>query len=235
MSTSSIPLKRCARNEQCVHPEGPCLPRTPEYFTRDRSFNDGLYHTCKACRAAQYRAKHPLKSKPTVKRCPKCGFECDLLEAVIYFSRDRYHKDGLQSRCKKCQNKQPNRAEQQRRSNAKHRDDIRIRRKAYRRTERGRAVRNADNHRRRAKHLGVETHYSADDVQLQIKAQTDKRGVLHCWWCGKAITNGKYHIDHAIPLTRGGTNSANNIRISHPHCNLKKNTKLPSEFGGQLF
>ena len=55
-----------------------------------------------------------------------------------------------------------------------------------------------------------------------------------CWWCG-APCQDAYHVDHLIPLAKGGHNDPSNIVITCPHCNLSKSDKLPEEWCGRLF
>ena len=50
----------------------------------------------------------------------------------------------------------------------------------------------------------------------------------HCYLCDKPI-DGEYHIDHVIPLSRGGEHSYRNCAPTHPRCNLAKQARLPSE------
>lgn len=42
-------LKRCCRGDRCIHPEGPMLPATTDYFQQDRTRKDGLHASCKVC------------------------------------------------------------------------------------------------------------------------------------------------------------------------------------------
>lgn len=49
-----------------------------------------------------------------------------------------------------------------------------------------------------------------------------------CGICNKLIED-KFHIDHIIPLIRGGTHTASNLQLTHPICNLRKNSKLTEE------
>jgi 5-methylcytosine-specific restriction endonuclease McrA len=65
-------------------------------------------------------------------------------------------------------------------------------------------------------------NYNFADVKAALSAQKNT-----CWWCSKRIT--KYHIDHRIPLARGGGNGPDNIVISCPKCNLSRGAKLPWE------
>ncbi len=71
-------------------------------------------------------------------------------------------------------------------------------------------------------------HYAPKDIKRQLKTQNHK-----CWWCLKTFDD-IYHIDHRIPLSRGGSNGAGNIVIACPSCNLSKSNKLPSEWIGRL-
>jgi 5-methylcytosine-specific restriction endonuclease McrA len=106
--------------------------------------------------------------------------------------------------------------------------------RAYSRNDliRHRVRRNAYSAHRRALKLGSVSSFTAADIERQIKGQTDKRGRLHCWWCGEVIE--KYHKDHVHPLSKSKRNDAGNIVISCASCNLRKNAKSPSEFNGRL-
>jgi hypothetical protein len=66
------------------------------------------------------------------------------------------------------------------------------------------------------------------DIDLQYKNQKGR-----CWWCNIKLRE-KYHLDHCVPLSRGGLHDRRNIVISCPKCNLTKGNKLPYEFCGRL-
>lgn len=83
-------------------------------------------------------------------------------------------------------------------------------------------------HLRRARKLTVGGVYTPADIHLQLKSQ---RGL--CWWCSKPLNN-KYHIDHRIPLARGGSNAPANLCLACPKCNNSKGAKLPHEWNGRL-
>lgn len=80
----------------------------------------------------------------------------------------------------------------------------------------------------RALRAGAPGKHTAEDIALQMKSQNGK-----CWWCGKQI-KGKYHVDHRVPIARGGSNDPGNLVISCPTCNLRKHDKLPQEWNGRL-
>lgn len=83
---------------------------------------------------------------------------------------------------------------------------------------------------RRKKALGKHTNA---DVKLQFALQKER-----CYWCGKKLKasgKGRYHVDHIVALSIGGTNGPDNICCACPTCNLSKGAKTPLEFAGRLF
>jgi 5-methylcytosine-specific restriction endonuclease McrA len=55
------------------------------------------------------------------------------------------------------------------------------------------------------------------------------RDGYRCYLCGKALTRKQITLDHVIPLARGGTHTADNLRVACRSCNCRKGTKLLSE------
>lgn len=98
----------------------------------------------------------------------------------------------------------------------------------HRMSEQSRAKQSTKRQRRRALLRNVEGQFTAEDVQDKIRIQRHK-----CYWCKKPH-GVVYHIDHAIPLAKGGTNDSGNIVIACAKCNLSKRDKMPSEFAGVL-
>lgn len=90
----------------------------------------------------------------------------------------------------------------------------------------------AKDHCRRARKIESGGRFTSTDIARQRNMQTDKNGKLRCWWCSKAITD--YHIDHRIPLAKGGSNAPDNLCLACPQCNHSKHAKLPSEWNGRL-
>jgi 5-methylcytosine-specific restriction endonuclease McrA len=51
------------------------------------------------------------------------------------------------------------------------------------------------------------------------------RGV--CGICQAAIAAGdKWHVDHVIPLAKGGVHSYANVQLAHARCNLRKSARV---------
>jgi 5-methylcytosine-specific restriction endonuclease McrA len=42
--------------------------------------------------------------------------------------------------------------------------------------------------------------------------------------CGRSILSG-YHIDHVIPVSRGGLHEIGNLQLLTPRCNLRKGAR----------
>ena len=77
---------------------------------------------------------------------------------------------------------------------------------------------------RRARIKKADGTHNIDDIKKIYKSQAGK-----CAYCGGILEEG-YHVDHIIPLSRGGANSPDNLCCACPTCNLTKNNKLLSEW-----
>lgn len=98
----------------------------------------------------------------------------------------------------------------------------------YDKTFKGRVSGRIGNDRRRKRISSASGSYSADDIALLLRSQKSR-----CWWCGMELAD-TFHIDHRIPLSRGGSNAPENLCISCPKCNLSKGNKLPHEWNDRL-
>lgn len=54
-----------------------------------------------------------------------------------------------------------------------------------------------------------------------------------CAWCGVPC-KARYHVDHIVPLVKGGTNGPENICIACPDCNLRKQARHPDAFAQSM-
>lgn len=82
-----------------------------------------------------------------------------------------------------------------------------------------------DSQHRRARIRNAGGRYTKDDI---IRLMAEQEG--KCAICGTAFGDDGYHVDHYVPLSKGGTNDPSNLKLTHPVCNLKKGAKLPTEF-----
>lgn len=237
--TSEVSPKRCTR---C----GEEFPATKQHFHSNKSARDGLNYTCKSCSSANQRQRYARD-----------------IEASRKANRESAHKSywaNVEQRRQSSRERQRVRSQEARETSARwheiNRDAVNARKrekyhlniKAVRERRRKRYAENREAERarerrkrqanpeagrartalRRARKRNAGGAYTSADVVLQLKSQKGK-----CWHCGKKLGD-KYHADHLIPLTRGGSNDARNIVISCPFCNQSKNNKLPHEWNGRL-
>jgi 5-methylcytosine-specific restriction endonuclease McrA len=146
------------------------------------------------------------------KACSRCRIQKDLEDG---FSVDRANPDGRQNICRECSSlivrdwKKANPEKWQR---------INARWKAGN-PEKVKAADRAKGSMRRAAKRNSEGSYRTTDVMELLESQ---HGL--CAYCGLDL--GAYHIDHILPLSRGGSNGVENIALACSPCNLSKSNKL---------
>lgn len=90
--------------------------------------------------------------------------------------------------------------------------------------------------KRKALKKGADGSHTEKDIDKIFRNQG---GV--CNTCGKKLTyyrKKRYHVDHIIPLAKGGSNWPDNLQLLCPACNQSKGTKNPVEWArqsGRLF
>jgi len=83
-------------------------------------------------------------------------------------------------------------------------------------------------HSRRANKAKSKGHYTDEELTKLFEKQDGK-----CFYCRKLLFSSfdrVYHIDHKVPLSRGGENDISNIALACAHCNLTKHNKTADEF-----
>lgn len=220
-------FKTCGNKEKCIHPNGPHLPATPEFFYRDKMGRNGLNSRCKHChnkRQADWETKNPGRrlqySRDYCERNPAARTEANK-------KWHRLHKDQANqgSREYYYENLDKERA----RSAAyrdEHRDEINARQRANRDLDKDRIK----SQKRRAKQRGLPSNFTT----------TDWYDCLDYWngccaYCGQSA--GLWHViaaDHFIPMTSPdcpGTVPTNIVPACHAKkggqggCNNTKNDK----------
>lgn len=184
-----------------------------------------------------------------MKTCRKCINE----KAETEFYERRIGSGVLYSHCKDCYKSE---ASEHR---AKHKEKINAQRAEYRARNKDRirargAKRYAENRdkiraqqdkykeknpdkykekdrNRRAALRGAEGKHSAADIMKIFERQ---RGL--CAGCNARLFKSganRYHVDHIVPLAKGGSNWPDNVQCLCPTCNLSKGAKLPEEWAAQ--
>lgn len=191
-----------------------------------------------AARKSQVLKREKNKSRKRVKS-PKrklCG-GCKQIKIRTYFTPSKQNNDGLHAWCRECMAKW---AKKKRSSNleAARKKDIEYRKRnleklrkreriLYRQSVKDKTawyIKNpeavkAHSHKRRARKVGAEGSFTKEDVKNIMRAQD-----YLCAICSVYLI--KYHIDHIVPLSKGGSNWPENLQMTCATCNLSKGAKL---------
>ena len=81
---------------------------------------------------------------------------------------------------------------------------------------------------RRARKKQARGKHTAADVKRILRRQGKR-----CVYC-KASLDAGYHVDHIVPLAKGGSNGPDNLQCLCPTCNLSKGAKMPEEFARSI-
>lgn len=82
--------------------------------------------------------------------------------------------------------------------------------------------------RKRARKRSAAGEHTAADTQAIRAAQRDR-----CGYC-RARLQGAGHLDHIVPLARGGSNYSSNLQWLCQRCNLTKGTRDPIVFAQSI-
>ena len=87
----------------------------------------------------------------------------------------------------------------------------------------GREARRRHEARRRARKLRA-TYIEHVDPLVVLELYDGVCGI-----CGEDVDPFDYHVDHIVPLSKGGFHSLTNSQPAHPSCNLRKGSKSAPE------
>lgn len=177
---------------------------------------------------------------------------CKNTKPFSEFNKDRQKKDGLNPRCKTCsrawhhKNKSRVReyqkqyysktveyhSEKAKRYRDRNRDSLILASRRWHRENRDRAQeyrqKRLDAYRayaqnRRARIKGNGGTHTQDEIKTILTMQRGK-----CAICLSELSD--YHVDHIIPIAKGGTNDRYNLQVLCPGCNFSKNDSDPIEY-----
>lgn len=220
-STPDLPTKQCSKCKEFK-------PLTPEFFQPRISSKDGYRNDCKMCRGAynrEYRLLHHDELAEKDRQEYQENRERILAERRVYYAANREKIDATHRRWRLAN---PDKKRQHTKNwCANNPEKVKARAARWRKNnpEKLKILR----WRRRARAHSAEGANLPFDEKAQLKRQKGK-----CYYCQCKL--GKYHIDHVIPLSRGGSDHPDNKVLACPHCNHTKSAKLPHEFvkGGRL-
>jgi 5-methylcytosine-specific restriction endonuclease McrA len=88
----------------------------------------------------------------------------------------------------------------------------------------------------RARQRAAHGAHTPGDIAGLFESQRGRCAACHVALIERG--KGKYHIDHVMPLIRGGSNDVSNLQLLCPFCNLSKKDKHPDDWArsrGRLF
>lgn len=184
-------------------------------FPSNKSSPDGRHSRCKACRSEKMKA---WRGKPEVKGAEAIRVRKQYesgRDAILARRKERYeaNKEFELARNRKWSDKN---REYHRAINRQWSKDN---------PEASRAI----VARRRARIVGADGSYSKHDVKALM---IEQGGV--CTACRCDLSESGYHIDHMMPLSKGGANDKSNLQLLCPTCNRRKGAKLPDAWKQEI-
>ena len=188
---------------------------------------DGKQFRCKECRnlsARESTQRADSNHKEVLKKSYQKHKEKRIKEKAEYRESNRKlladkQKEYYRENKEEC-------IEYQKKYRAYNKERIRDYWKMYRATEQGKTVKRNSNHKRRTlTKNGDVTVQQLKELYLTAK---------NCYWCNTKLNKNNTHLDHLMPLSKGGEHTLSNLVISCRKCNLSKNAKDPIEFANKL-
>jgi 5-methylcytosine-specific restriction endonuclease McrA len=182
---------------------------------------------------------------PGMKTC----VACDVLKPHEEFWPLKSSRDGRCSCCKTCANarrrarrgthpetvreqsreywasKRERQRELRRQSYIRHREARLADAKAWQEAnpEKVRETRRRSQAKRRAQMLSAPL---GERVEIDAVVLRDEG---RCGICNEDLSSADFHVDHIVPLARGGAHCMSNVQLAHPLCNIRKNATMPSK------
>lgn len=66
----------------------------------------------------------------------------------------------------------------------------------------------------------------ASDAELILRSEVYDRDNALCRYCGIKLGKEEWHLDHIVPVSKGGKHTKDNVCVSCPSCNLGKGNKI---------
>lgn len=207
-TTDPTPIKHCPKCDTDK-------PATTEHFHRRAASPDGLYHSCKECMKNYYIANKERYAEngrayysANKERKAEQGRDWRERNKEWKAERQRVYRSANSGKWTKYR----------REYNAKNKERYAEQRRAYEASHPD--LRRSIKLRYRATKAAAEGDYGVTDIKRQYEAQGGR-----CAYCSTPLSKG-YHIDHVVPLSRGGSNKPDNLVATCPTCNISKRDRL---------
>lgn len=196
------------------------LPASSTFFHAHPLGKGGLNPRCRDCRNASTRARYRVDIVRT--RAEKR--DVALRSYYRHHEANKAKAQAAQAQRRTDPNERANHARISRAYYAANKQRVAAVTQAYREANAERVSAWKRNYEARAK--GAEGTHSASDIRAQLAKQLGL-----CFWCAEPLS--KFHVDHVVPLSKGGTNWPDNIVCACARCNLQKGSKMPQQFRSQ--
>lgn len=195
-------------------------------FHKDRTSKDGLCFCCIECKKI-YREKNKESISKYHKEYREKNKEILNKRSKEYQNKYKYkHKQDKEYYKKYYEKNKQKISERIKKYHIDNKERMELKQKIYKKTESAKiSIKNTRMKRRTITKTGDVT-----TQQLQELYENSK----FCYWCNTNLKNKKIHLDHYIPLSKGGEHTLSNLVVSCPHCNLSKNAKDPYSFANSL-
>jgi 5-methylcytosine-specific restriction endonuclease McrA len=78
-------------------------------------------------------------------------------------------------------------------------------------------------------------HHRREPVGARMRASVWRRGGGKCSYCAQAIgATDEWHVDHVVPVKKGGTSRGDNLVLACKSCNRSKGTKDAETFRASI-
>lgn len=194
---------------------GNVYPLLPDYWSKKSSCVTGYQYECKKCKVIDSVERG--RNNPERKKKNQENYRLKYLEEIRaksrIYSRDNKDKARLREIQKRLNNP--------------------VQYKAIKKSKRFNYLELCAYHsqKRRCEKKGVATDYTFQELTTTFNGA--------CFYCNMPIVRRKSertnslplaHLDHYIPLSKGGLNTLDNVVWACQPCNNKKGAKLPEEF-----
>lgn len=195
--------------------------KTFDCFSKNKKMKDGYLNKCKVC-TKQYRQDNAEHIKEIGKKYREENKEI----------KNEYYQKNKESikkkRKKRYETNKESENEYSKRYSQKNAESLKEKNKQYRNSDKGREVSYKRSLKRRSyKHKVQFTPHERSEIL--------ERDNWTCQYCNITVhdrhtgdwnTPDKAHIDHIVPLSKGGSSELNNLQVLCRTCNLSKNDKL---------
>lgn len=202
----------------CNGPCGKCLPATLEFFHKQKGGLFGLRSKCKTCRSKE-KKKHRQENKQEILK-KEAKYRSDKSEYLREYLKEYRHQNKEEIKKQRRGYRKKNK-ESISESNKKWRELNKNKRQQYQKEY---YQNNKDLYKARgAKYRATLLKQTPDYANISLIED------IYC-----SCPEG-YHIDHIIPLSRGGLHYESNLCYLPARINLSKHNKLIEEFGEEEF